>query len=69
MKIHEAEEKEGKRTLTKGLRLGLSRKLDWRKVFNEKKVFRLREKRERLIYLRKHKIGSDLNIYIENTAR
>ena len=35
------------RTLTKGLRLGLSWKLEWEKVFGEKKWFRLREKRER----------------------
>ena len=35
------------RTLTKGLRLGLGRNLEWEKVFGENNVFRSREKRER----------------------
>ena len=38
------------RTLTKGLRLGLGRNLEWEKVFGENNVFRSREKREREIF-------------------
>ena len=65
MKMHEEGEKEGFRTLTKGLRLGLGRKLEWEKDFGEKKGFGLREKKERLRYLIWSKTGSDLRyIYI-----
>ena len=34
------------KTLTKGFRLRLGRKLEWEEVFGEKKRFGLREKRE-----------------------
>ena len=37
-------------SLTKGLRLGLGRNLEWEKVFGENNVFRSREKREREIF-------------------
>ena len=40
------------RILTKGLRLGLGRNLEWEKVFGENNVFRSREKRERSRYLK-----------------
>ena len=45
------------RTLTKGLRLGLGRNLEWEKVFGENNVFRSREKRERSRYLKWFKTG------------
>ena len=58
------------RTLTKGLRLGLGRNLEWEKDFGEKIRFGSREKRERSRYLILNKTGSDLKyiyIYIYKT--
>ena len=53
------------RTLTKGLRLGLGRNLEWEKDFGKKIRSGSREKRERSRYLILSKTGSDLKyIYI-----
>ena len=53
--MHECMKKKEKekrfRTLTKGLKLGLGKNLEGRKVFGEKKMFRSRKKRERSRYL------------------
>ena len=71
--MHECMKKKEKekrfRTLTKGLKLGLGKNLEGRKVFGEKKMFRSRKKRERSRYLILDKTGSNLKVYIENTAR
>ena len=48
------------RTLTKGLRLGLGRNLEWEKVFGEKKWFGPRKKREGSRYLSLSKTRLDL---------
>ena len=62
-------EKERLRALTYEIELGLGRKWRGKKDFGEKRVFGLREKRERSRYLILHKIGSDLKEYIENLTR
>ena len=59
------------RTLTKGLRLGLGRNLEWEKDFGKKIRSGSREKRERSRYLILSKTGSDLKyiyIYIKRSS-
>ena len=51
MKCMKDEEKKRLRQLTEGFELGKGRNLEEKKVYGEKKVFGLREKRERSKYL------------------
>ena len=60
MKYIKNEKKKISRTLTKRLRLGLGRNIEWKKVFGEKVRFESREKRERLRYLSLKWIRSNL---------
>ena len=51
MKCMKDEEKKRLRQLTEGFELGKGRNLEEKNVYGEKKVFGLREKRERSKYL------------------
>jgi len=68
MKFMKKERGKRFRTLTKGLRLGLGRNLEWEKVFGERKWFGLRKKREGSRYLSLSKTRLNLthtHTYIE----